>query len=380
MTYIDPDSREGLIQIIEKADAVLADPHADWYEKEIHRTKKRCAEDRLSLLMHPGGASGMGMPGLKHLEPAVMRCIKLFDGDETEGKAFLDTQLIRNGVNPETLEGLDWQRLNSVIVGIAEMEKACKGIKPKKPRKDVVLTKKEEPKKMGLFAKIKPAVNSDGEVVAARPPAPPTEEQSEKERICEEARAALGLGFREIKTREHFLAVMRRRTSVLLLYAFTKQEAANELAKLERELAQIDLGYKEALKHYYDQNKPEGKKTLTSIFGDLGEKFQKESFSLGDAPADLQKFEKWLKSRDEDLQKTFKVKVREVYDRDMKSIHDWWEKNGKPDIPGTIKKEEGDRFSIRPSLDTVKEDVTKYVGKFAPSIGNSIGGHSAGPA
>jgi len=189
-------------------------------------------------------------------------------------------------------------------------------------------------------------------------------QDSEKERICEEARAALGIGFRTIETREQLLHVLKRRTAALLLYCHVKEEAAKELASLEREIEQIDTVYDNALKDYYKKNVAEGKKTLTTVYGDLGEKYQNTSFSLSDAPTDKSKFEKWLRSRDEDLQKTFKVEVREVYDRDMKAVHEWWDKQDpKPVIPGTVVKEAGERFSIRPSLDTVKKDPEKYVGK-----------------
>ena len=212
----------------------------------------------------------------------------------------------------------------------------------------------------GLFNKIKLTENGatnteSGEVVAPN-------KFEEKKQIMEEARQRLGIYDRTIETREQFLRIMRKRALTIAEYSMVKTESQAILSQLAKDLEDFDTAFKGELKMYYDKNCPFGKKTLTSIYGDLGERFQDESFALSEDDRDVEAFEKWLLSRPDTLQKAFGVEQKTYYVRDMKAVHAWWKaQKEKPKIPGTVHTPAGDKFSIRPSLDTIKKDPNKYV-------------------
>jgi hypothetical protein len=382
MTYIDPDSREGLLIRIEEAKAVLSDPRADWFLKEKWRTSKRCAEDRLhAMLLTPNGSTGMRPPNLNDYGRLLERSVKLFDNDQAEGKAFLDNQLTRNLVNPETLEGFNWRNYNAVIDTIADFEKLAKPPRKKREKaKEPVLVSPpkapKEPKAMGLFKSIttteQGAVNTaTGEVIAKTEETDREANKDEREQIMAEARARLGIYHKDIETRDQFERVMRRRAMAIVEYGYVKQAAEEAMARCLKEIEDIDTAYKSQLEMYHMKNVPEGKKTLTGLWGDLGTKAQPESLSL--AEGEEKKFEAWLAVQSDAVKKACGIQPRTVYDRNIDAIKAWWfeqrKANPKVDPPAGMQlKPAREVFSIRPSIDTFKKEPSKYVQRFGTAL------------
>lgn len=378
---VSPDSREGLIARIATAKAIICDPRADEERKRIWKTNKDDATQRLRALDLPGHLSlrKTWKMDLKHYEAALKRCVKLMEGDEEEGKNFLDVQLQRHGINPESLEGFDFGRMTTLLQTLDEFDQAAKTSRPAR-RKKQDAAKEEKPKPMGLFKNLTATDQgvtnvATGEVVAPSNEIAPEqlktkEEVAEKERIMAEAREALGISYKEIDTRERYLKVMRRRAAAVLMYCHVLKESREELAACLKEIEWIDTAYKGQLQQYYYRNKPSGKKTLSCIYGDLAEKAQGESVALPDLPTDMQKFEAWLTSRPDDVKQALGIVPRTVFDRDLDKIKaHWWalpkEERAKIPLRYTPAHES---FSIRPSIDTFKKEPDKYVQQFGAAI------------
>ena len=344
-------------------------------------------------------------PNLNDYGLLLKRLIKVFDGIEEEAKAYLDTQLVRNRVDPQKLNW-GWNEYSQVAIAINELER----LKPKAKR---TRTKKEEPM-IDLLGNIeptppaeepgidtetgevdllggvdepeapKPAASAD-EPTAAKDYSPSAESQSTsadasggassvqpvdeiREKI-HNARELLGIPQQEpfaIETRKDVDRVMRRRQRIISELSYIIQQYNDIKPQLESALESWEFLYKEQLEAWRRMNPPATGKAVKTLWGAL---------KLQDAPAtvsfdeerdhDRSRFKAFLYTMPINLRE--ELNVREVKDItcDRDKFDAWFKRRAEelkapPPVPG-IKYTPAtkDKFFVSPSLDTIKDHIRK---------------------
>ncbi|MBY0545852.1 MAG: hypothetical protein K2W95_01040 [Candidatus Obscuribacterales bacterium] len=137
-----PDSLAFLKGEIAKAEATLANPAIDSFEKAHAKAIKRSCEDRIAV---------MAMKPSPHARPCNLndydrvreKAIKLFDNNAQDADDFLAVQLEKEDIDPKTLKGWNWdayKAISELIIDMATAAKNAKRRKNKKAKPEIIAT------------------------------------------------------------------------------------------------------------------------------------------------------------------------------------------------------------------------------------------------
>jgi hypothetical protein len=368
------------------------------------------------MKMHPAGASGMNPPTLNDYGDLLKRSIKLFDGSEADGKQFLDTQLLRNQVDPDKLTGFDWAVYGEVAKVIHEMEAAARkaprtrkkkeapvpeedlfsgvepGVDPETGEVDLFASPAKEQALENADALIELAQKLDKEEAAKKPqPAPnaatnsqlPTQSAgnsstpanacgaagSQAEEKAKSAREILGIPEGKsitLETKEDVDRILKKRMLLFAELAYITEAYKEAKNHIESSLEAIEALWSGQLEAFRRMNPPATGKSLKLLYGELKLRDTAASVAYDEENDPGQrKFKAFLYTLPIDLRE--QLDVREVKDivcnRDK--FDKWYQQRAAelkapPPVAGIkYTPAQVDKFFVSPSLDTVKDKIRK---------------------
>ena len=241
------------------------------------------------------------------------------------------------------------------------------------------LQKPEEKKKVSLFAKTK--VDQDKVVNTETGEAQPLPSSELSKQLNDEMakRRAAGLdvireelGLKDVEvpaTKEQVERVLRIRSQLLNELSEVTKNFDQISNSLESQIKGIEEFYSARLEAYRRANPPATGKSIKTLYGSLKLQDTPRFVALDtERDPDRSLLRAWVSQQPDELKKEFEVKPREGFDFNWEKVKTWYVKQldakAKLAIPGVrVTDPVKDKFSISPSMSTVKENTRKELRK-----------------
>jgi hypothetical protein len=182
----------------------------------------------------------------------------------------------------------------------------------------------------------------------------------EVEEMLNVIRRKLGIPISDVRpkiaSRDGVESIMQTRMSLLQDLAYITNRFYGLRTTLENKIEALDKTWRPIIEDWYDENKPEGKKSIELMYGTVGRRNKALSIALD--PQNQESFNNWIGAQPEEFKKQYNAQQISYWKWDWEVYKKTLDETSK--VPGTIvTPAQKDVFFVGPSIDTVIDKAKK---------------------